>query len=562
MRRTLLMYLSLVLVLTLFWPAALAADPVLNEPGVLPLVKEKVKLVVGTPAIATVTDYDQNHFTNYLREKTGVDIEVVLFDSTEYKSQLQLRVTGGEKLPDVLWAFPLSPSERESYGKQGYFLDLLPYFQEKKLTHYFDGEAASFLTDEEKATTISAGLSSDGKLYAFPFWAISVADSWSDGLIINKEFCKALGMEVPKTIDEYYDYLVAVKNGDPNGNGIHDEIPLIGYVNSGNGDVIINLLNSFLYYPSTWEGVALCADDDGKLYVPYQQEAFKEGMRWIAKCYAEGLISDLSFSQDRYGLQAMTDLTGDTPDVVASAVAHRSLMFASHMLAERRPHYTAIGPLVGPKGVAFAASGKPEPQYRNFITADCEHPDVAFAVMDFLTSIESTLNARYGREGEYWRYASDEDRANGSAWAELGYKDVLYSTANVKIAWGQQTNEIWNTTNITWQPKGFTAVTPKTAYENPISQYNVDDWNAAIMARYGKAPKNLVGSRAYTAEEISRLGSSETDIGVYVRECLTRFVVGEMDIDKDWDSFQNNLKLMGLETVLECAQAAYDRAYK
>lgn len=560
MRKMVGLFLSGLLMLTLLTGTVFASD-LLNEPGTLPLVKSPVKLVIGTPAIATITDYDQNHFTNYLREKTGVDIEIFLFDGVEYRSQLQLMVSANEKLPDMLWAFRLPPAERENYGKQGYFVDLLPYFEEHKLTHYFDGEAASYLTEDEKSTTLSAGLSSNGALYAFPFWAVSVADPWSNGLLINNKFCEALGMDIPTTIDEYYDYLVAVKTKDPNGNGLNDEIPLVGFAKSGNGDIITNLLNSFLYYPATWEGVALCADDEGKIYVPYQQDAFREGMRWIAKCHAEGLISDLSFSQDRYGLQAMTDLTGDAPDVVGSAMSHRSYMFASHATAERRPHYTTIGPLVGPEGVAYASTWKAEPGYVNFITTDCEHPDVAFAVLDFMTSAESTLTARYGRENEYWRYATEEEIAGGSAWSDLGYTDVLYTSANMKLAWGQQTDEIWNTVHITWQPKGFTALTPKTVYENPISQYNYDDWNQGVMKRYGQAPKNLVGSLAYTEEEVAQLGTSETDIGVYVRECMTRFVIGEMDIEKDWEEFQNNLKVMGLETVLSCAQAAYDRAY-
>lgn len=562
MRKTLVVIMALLLVLGLAAPLTHASSDLLNEPGVLPLVKEPVKLVIGTPAVATVTDYDQNNFTNYLREKTGVDIEVFLFDSVEYRSQLQLMITANEKLPDMLWAFGLPPAERENYGRQGYFIDLLPYFTEKKLTHYFDGEAASYLTEEEKSTTLSAGLSSDGGLYAFPFWAVSVPDPWSNGLLINNTFCEALGVDIPKTIDEYYDYLVAVKTGDPNGNGINDEIPLVGFAKSGNGDIVTNLLNSFLYYPSSWESVALCADDEGKIYVPYQQEAFREGMRWIAKCYAEGLISDLSFSQDRYGLQAMTDLTGDAPDVVGSAMSHRSFMFASHATAERRTHYTTIGPLVGPEGVAYASTGKSEPLYVNFITADCEHPDVAFAVLDFMTTAESTLTARYGRENEYWRYATEEEIAGGSSWSALGYTGVLYTSAGMKLAWGQQTNEIWNTTNITWQPKGFTALQPKPKYENPISQYNSDDWNGGVMQRFGKAPKNLVGSLAYSAEEIAQIGSAQADIGVYVRECMTRFVIGEMDIENDWETFQSNLQVMGLDTVLACAQAAYDRAYK
>lgn len=566
MKKLLSTMLSIVLAFSMFAGTALAeSDVAFNDAGTFPVVQDgsDIKLVVGTPEVATVTDYDDNHLTNYLREKMGIQIDVQLFDSSEFKTQLQLMTSSGERLPDMLLNFNLTPTEREFYGTQGYFIDLLPYFDAHELTRYYDGEAISYLTDAEKETTISAGLSSNGALYAFPFWAVSVPDPWSNGLIINNTFCKALDMEIPTTIDEYYDYLVAVKTKDPNGNGIADEIPLVGFANSGNGDIIVNLLNSFTYYPDTWSGAALCCDDEGKIYVPYQTEEFKEGIKFIAKLYSEGLISDLSFSQDRYGLQAMVDVTGDTPDIVGSATSHRSYMFASHNSAERRTHYTSIGPLVGPEGVAYAASYKVEPVYRHFITADCEHPEVAFALLDFMTSSHCTLTARYGREGEYWRYVTEEEAARGSSWAELGYTDAMYTTSDMKLAWGQQTNEIWNITSITWQPQGFTALTPAAtddSYPSDIAKYNSQDWGAAIMARYGKAPKNLVGTLAYIQEEQAMLGTAEVDIGIYVRECMTRMVTGEMNIDAEWDSFQSNLKTMGIDTVISCAQAAWDRA--
>ena len=76
--------------------------------------------------------------------------------------------------------------------------------------------------------------------------------------------------------------------------------------------------------------------------------------------------------------------------------------------------------------MAYAATYKVEPVYVNFITSDCENPDVAFALLDYMTSTHSTLTARYGREGEYWRYVTEEEAARGSGWADLGYTEALY----------------------------------------------------------------------------------------------------------------------------------------
>ena len=118
---------------------------------------------------------------------------------------------------------------------------------------------------------------------------------------------------------------------------------------------------------------------------------------------------------------------------------------------------------------------------------------------------------------------------------------------------------------MTWQPIGFTTLNPakaKEEYDSETSYYNNTDWNSAIMQRYGKAPKNLVGNFAYTPEEIALRGTSAGDVGTYMREAMTLFVTGQMDIDNDWDAFQANLQMMGLENLISTTQAAWDRVNK
>ena len=38
-----------------------------------------------------------------------------------------------------------------------------------------------------------------------------------------------------------------------------------------------------------------------------------------------------------------------------------------------------------------------------------------------------------------------------------------------------------------------------------------------------------------------------------------KFITGELKVDADWDSYVKNLNDLGLQTYLECAQAAYQR---
>src|SRR5690606_36914088 len=58
-------------------------------------------------------------------------------------------------------------------------------------------------------------------------------------LYFHRDWLDALEMEIPETTDEFYQYLKAVKEGDPNGNGQADEVPYGG----NNIDVLIGWLN-------------------------------------------------------------------------------------------------------------------------------------------------------------------------------------------------------------------------------------------------------------------------------------------------------------------------------
>src|SRR5699024_7776392 len=50
---------------------------------------------------------------------------------------------------------------------------------------------------------------------------------------INEEWLDNLGMDMPETTEEFYEYLKAVKEQDPNGNGKADEVPFGGVTIDG-----------------------------------------------------------------------------------------------------------------------------------------------------------------------------------------------------------------------------------------------------------------------------------------------------------------------------------------
>ena len=108
----------------------------------LPLVKdgEKKTITIGMRENANTLDYEDNEFTKYLEEKTGVDIEFVMFANNidEAKQQFALMVAAGEKLPDILYNFETDKQWGFDYGEQGYFIDLTEYYANEDDCHFFN----------------------------------------------------------------------------------------------------------------------------------------------------------------------------------------------------------------------------------------------------------------------------------------------------------------------------------------------------------------------------------------------------------------------------------------
>lgn len=54
----------------------------------------------------------------------------------------------------------------------------------------------------------------------------------------------------------------------------------------------------------------------------------------------------------------------------------------------------------------------------------------------------------------------------------------------------------------------------------------------------------------------------KTTINDYINESIVRFITGNKDIDKDWDTYVSQLDKIGLKRYLQILQENYDTQYK
>jgi len=529
--------------------------PGMTAPGVFPIVTEPVTLTIGLIPQTNVLDYDTNEFTLWIEEKTGINIEFVYLptDSAEARQKVDLMIAANETLPDIILQ---QVSDVDYYGQSGVLVNMKDYFG--KYSYYFAEVVEKFVTASEKNIINTEMYSTDGGVYAFPFTNIQLGNNNENIFYINQEWLDTLGLKMPTTTDELYEVLVAFRDKDPNGNGKKDEIPLMGY-GSGygamklRGDVVGNLLNAFLYYP--YGTNARLVVKDGVVSSSLTDEALREGLRYCKKLYDEGLISELSFTQDPSQLKAIIDLPSEEDTLVGMVATHAGSgscgWGGASEANDKVLEYTYMAPLIGPKGVQYAAQTLSGVTYNVVITKDCKTPEVAFRFLDAFCNNDIGITYRYGQQGRDWEYCTNGETDDFGA-------PALFAVFDINKYWpAESQNVMWRIETLRMELENIRrASVPATdKYADHIGKM----FNDGVYARLGFQPAEQIFSPKYNAEEKAIADEYNPMIWETSNEWRTMFIMGEKDLDADWQAYLDTLESLGLNEVIEVTQSWYDR---
>ena len=526
----------------------------------LPLVKEGEDnhLTIGLIVNANTTDYDNNAYTQWLEETTGIDLEFVQFagTSSDAATQLSLMMAAGETLPDIVLRFTgVAKSQGAEYGRDGYFADLSAYFADPELNYYRKWALEKIFPDEMDINDMLMLRTTDdsGAIYAYPRLENCPEDRPKYHVSINKAWLEAVGMEAPTTVEELYDVLVAFRDQDPNGNGLPDEIPMIG-LSSGNWrDIVSWIINAFVFTNDTYYFNV----KDGQLWNPYVTDAYRDALKFISKLVKEGLLSPQTWTISTTELKALQNPNEGEPylvGVIASNV-YNDIPNTSTAMQD----YIQLPPL---KDAGYGLGGYGPMlyctmEYNTFITADCKNPELAFRLLDFLCSPENHLRMDWGVEGQDWVYSDGTKPGN------------LGGTATFKLL-----NEKVNNTpnNIVWH--NYAGVSSSLYFQREI---DLSDPNAYESVRYNRdqtllkyydeagLPEEVFYFNVYTDEEVERRDEiSVNDMTDYMRHARAEFCSGVLDpnSDADWNAYLKALENMHEPEWMEIGQAAYDRVFK
>ena len=500
-----------------------------------PITSEKVTFKIVVPQDVTIGDWKTNAFTKWLEQKTNIHIEWNQVGGTDddIMTKVNAMIAAGD-IPDAFMGVHFTRSQLYLYGQQGLFTDV---------GQYIDGYALNLQQAmKDYPDTRKLVQAPDKKIYSFP----NINDCYhcrasNSRTFLNTDWIKQVGLDVPKTTDEFREVLRAFKKADLGGNG--RTIPFAGYKDA---PLDTFFMNSFLYNP----GDPWLVVNDGKVDVTFDKDEWREGLKYIHGLYAEGLINKDVFTAD----QDQMDRYGKAPGkpIIGGA---RSYYWGGFLdIDQKDPNarwrkYLAIPPLEGPNKVRYAAwnyLGVGVEVAKLVISKKCAKPELLVQWADAQMELEAILRG-YG--GPKFEWAEKGDLGINGKQAVYGFS----------ATWNTEKNISWSQDNTMYRSQDFRLaerVNPADlTFEKPLYQQTVDNYFPYKQPQEMQFPPVTLDQ-----DQAAQESELKTNLKTEVNQSFARFVTGQLDPNDDgaWNDFKDRVGKIGVKPYLDLQQAAYE----
>mgnify|MGYP005807466645 CR=1 FL=1 len=515
-----------------------AEDSNFNESG-WPVVNETVTLkVYGSRDSNSPEDWNDYILFQDMEEVTNVHFEWELIEGSTYQERKNVMINSGT-LPDII-KDGLPVLELARYGQAGLFIDVGDMQQQycPQLVHFY----------EINPVLKAAATMPDGKIYSFPYWGGAPWFGIYRMGVVNTDWLEAVDKEIPTTLEELKDVLIAFRDGDPNGNGQKDEIPMSWngglYSTNGAWDFGLNFLGDAFQAPGNPDLLDVV---DGKVVFVPTREEYKNYVKWMHELYTEGLLDETGFSQtaDQYKAK----LCADTPIVGVASVWEIGDDFADYSYYD---HYEYMDPLKGLNGEDPLPYFTPYPTIgadRWVITNACKMPEVAVRVADYFYDEKLSLEFAEGLFGDE---VSEEEQVrqvpctvcnNGEAYM-VGDPPEGVNTQTFR-------NKCSPASNI---PFYYSLETVK-----KMQHLHYTDKKAVKLEYIATIyDTERIGVLNYTTEESQIISQVQADMITFANRRAAEWVMNGK-IDEEWDAYLEELNRMNLDGYLQAVQNAQDR---
>ncbi len=497
---------------------------------------EKVKLTALFCAHPLTQHVDEMEWVAELEERAGVEVtwEVIYTDWDTVKSQ---RFASGD-IPDLLFS---ATNDADYTTYKGLFADLTPYI---------DSMANVSAMFAEEPDTLALAKTLEGQIYGLP----KFQGKWPDSntvMFVNKVWLDKVGKEVPTTLSELKDVLIAFRDNDCNGNGDpSDEVPMDFNGWFGGAYGLHNLIGSWGIQQTNW-GYDSYFAEGGVVKAFAVDERYKEMMIYLADLYAEGLINENAITNDYSMFQSLSRGDADGNALVGVVMGWEETDKFGPTLHSQ---YVPCGPFQNDLDEKYADvaprwpydySGLNMSGNRVCMSAKCENPEAAMKFVDLFYGEAESVQSLFG------------GITDGNV-AKVGdnHYEVLPPPAEA------------NTDPGTWKwTSTFADNGPMYIRRATIVDMSIDmQYALAEREQYKEAialvdfdneyyPQMLM---KYTAEDQNAMAVAQANVNNIINNYWGLWLTGESDVEEDWEDYVEAAYAAGLTDILEIRQASYE----
>ncbi|MCM3746870.1 extracellular solute-binding protein [Paenibacillus pasadenensis] len=488
-----------------------------------------------------IENIETNEFTAYLEDRQKINIDWMTVPGGQDVEQKKNLLMSTGDYPEVMWS-TFTPAEQYKYSQSGALIPL-----DDLINQYAPNVKKAMETNERYKNGVTAA---DGKIYALSQLGECFHCSYSQKLWINKAWLDKLGLQLPKTTEEFYAVLKAFKTQDPNGNGKEDEIPLTGAVGTWNGELYGFLVNPFILNNRT----DFTVTQNGKVTFVGDKPEYKQALEYLNQLYKEKLIDAAAFTQN---LDSMSQLINSADRVGAFTAGHVAM--GATLDSPFYKNYVALSPLEGPGGLrttGYFPSGFNTGGFSITKKATNEQAIAAIKMFDYLMTEEGTLRATFGTEGQFWSKPPEGAKDFEGKPAKYLLNPELVTDTKIQ--------------NLTWHGMGQVGLTnemrvsfvaPEDVFSPEAYEYRLYRDTKDNYEPY--TPKEgLPPALPLLPDDQDRLAQLQTDIKKYMEENTVRFITGDQNIESGWDGYAASYSKLKVDEYLGILQKGYEQLKK
>ena len=459
--------------------------------------------------------YDEREVVKTWERATGVKIKwKQVADNAAYTTS----VSGGD-WPDIaLQASGFDKAQIYEFGQAGKLVNFV---------EYKDIMPNLWAAMEKYDGAYETVVNEDGSIYCLPY--LCNTTTVGSPIYYRTDMAEAAGLsETPETIEEFFTWLEGWQNYYGK-----DGAEFYCFLPYATGDVNYQGTLANFFFPAFGELVKTgLHEHNGKVVLGAATEQYKDYLKFMNKLYnTPGFYKDAFVADPNYTKGLITE--GKTG--VATTMTH----LTQTAFPSGEFDIYGLKPLTSEKWDTPHIAKKGVANWQNcWISTTCEDIETACRWLDaFFAPIEDPLNA----EGTIWGLTPWRGELNVNfEWVgENGYKSYVpegYST------------------HLDWITKNYI-----TAWYVGDVPY-IDDANSGLsrksyimgecMDPYAQAWGNLT-YLSLSEDAQADYADAWADIDTYLADMHAAFVIGDKDIDKEWDNYLATLDKMGLQNIYD-----------